>query len=80
MARNHACQLCGRNGFSSNDSVIKHIKNEHVGKLSDGSIEHLLLNGVKPDKIIKFCRENRIEVDERKVWRIATKLAGEGKI
>jgi len=73
----HVCELCGRNDFSSNDSVIQHIKTQHMGKLSDSSIEYLLKLGVKPNKIIEFCKKNKIKVDESKVYKIALKLIRE---
>ena len=73
----HVCELCGRNDFSSNDSVIQHIKSQHMGKLSDSSIEYLLKQGVKPNKIIEFCKKNKIRVDESKVYKIALKLVRE---
>ena len=73
----HVCELCGRNDFSSNDSVIQHIKTQHMGKLSDSSIEYLLKLGVKPNKIIEFCKKNKIKVDESKVYKIALKLVRE---
>jgi len=78
VAREHRCELCGRDDFSSLDSVINHIKTQHVGKLSDGSIEYLLRLGVSPKRIVEFCRENGIKVDERKVYRIAVKLVRGG--
>ena len=70
------CELCGRDDFSSNDSVIQHIKTQHMGKLSDSSIEYLLKQGVKLNKI-EFCKKNKIKVDEYKVYKIALKLVGE---
>lgn len=73
----HVCELCGRNDFSSNDSVIQHIKSQHMGKLSDSSIEYLLKLGVKPNRIIEFCKKNKIKVDESKVYKIALKLVRE---
>ena len=73
----HVCELCGRDDFSSNDSVIQHIKSQHMGKLSDSSIEYLLKQGVKPNKIIEFCKKNKIKVDESKVYKIALKLVRE---
>ena len=73
----HVCELCGRNDFSSNDSVIQHIKTQHIGKLSDSSIEYLLKLGVKPNRIIEFCKKNKIKVDESKVYKIALKLIKE---
>jgi len=80
MPRTFSCDFCGRDGFSSVDSVVKHIMNEHVGKLSDQSIEYLLSQGVKPDRIVEFCRRNRVKVDEKKVYKIALKMVREGKI
>ena len=76
MAR-YVCKICGRNDFSSNDSVIQHIKSQHMGKLSDSSIEYLLKQGIKPNKIIEFCKKNKIKVDESKVYKIALKLIRE---
>ena len=73
----HVCELCGRDDFSSKDSVIQHIKSQHMGKLSDSSIEYLLRQGVKPNKIIEFCKKNRIKVDESKVYKMALKLIRE---
>ena len=73
----HVCELCGRNDFSSNDSVIQHIKTQHMGKLSDSSIEYLLKQGVKPNKIIEICKKNKIKVDESKAYKIALKLIKE---
>ncbi len=78
--RRRKCELCGRNDFASVESVVQHIKSQHVGKLSESSVEYLLSQGVKLDKIIKFCKENRIKVDESKVYRIAVKMVREGKI
>lgn len=68
------CMLCPKSNFSSIDAVIQHIKSQHMGKLSDSSIEYLLSLGVKPGRIIEFCKNNRIKVDESKVYRIALKL------
>ena len=76
MAR-YVCKICGRNDFSSNDSVIQHIKSQHMGKLSDSSIEYLLKQGIKPNRIIEFCKKNKIKVDESKVYKIALKLIRE---
>jgi len=80
MVRRYDCPFCDRSDFSGMGSFIQHIKNQHVGKLSDSSIEYLLLNGVKPDDIINFCKKNRVRVDESKVYRIALKLTKEGKL
>ena len=73
----YVCELCGRDDFSSNDSVIQHIKTQHMGKLSDSSIEYLLKQGIKPDRIIEFCSENKIKVNKSKVYKIALRLVGE---
>ena len=73
----HVCKLCGRNDFSNNDSVIQHIKTQHMGKLSDSSVEYLLKQGVKLNKIIEFCKKNKIKVDESKAYKIALKLIKE---
>jgi len=72
------CGLCNRSDFASIDSVVGHIKREHMGKLSDKSIEYLLSLGIKPSRIVEFCKENKIKVDESKVYRIATKMMKEG--
>jgi len=48
-----------------------------MGKLSDSSIEYLLKLGVKPNRIIEFCKKNKIKVDESKVYKIALKLVRE---
>ena len=80
MAKGYSCSLCNRSGFASMDSLVQHIKREHMGKLSDGSIEYLLSVGVKPSRIIEFCRENKIKIDESKVYRIATKMMKEGRL
>jgi len=42
--------------------------------LSDGSVEYLLSQGLSPDRIIEFCRRNKIKVNKSKVYRIALKL------
>ncbi|RLI83899.1 hypothetical protein DRP04_00270 [Archaeoglobales archaeon] len=73
MARKYVCPRCGRE-FTSSESEWKHFKNEHVGKLSDESIEYLLLNGVKPDRIIAHGAE------PKRVYKIARKLMKEGKL
>jgi len=80
MGRKYRCELCGREDFSSLDAVINHIKTQHVGKLSDGSVEYLLEQGVNPKRIVEFCRRNRVKVDEKKVYRIAIKLVRDGRI
>jgi len=76
----YRCELCGRDDFSSLDSVINHIKTQHVGKLSDSSIEYLLELGVKPSKILEFCKREKIKVDESKVYKIALRMVREGKL
>ena len=68
-----SCKLCD-NIFSSTESLIQHIRSQHVGKLSDESIEYLLSQGLSPDRIIEFCRRNKIKVNKSKVYRIALKL------
>jgi len=73
----YTCQYCGKEGFSSISAVVEHIKKQHMGRLSEQSIEHLLRQGIKPDKIIEFCKENKIKVDESKVYKIALKLIKE---
>ena len=80
MGKKYSCSLCGRNDFTSNESVIQHIKTQHVGRLSEGSIEYLLSQGVSPEKLIQFCKENKIKVDESKVYKIAVRMVKEGKI
>ena len=77
MGRKYACGLCPKRGFSSVDAVVEHIKSQHMGKLSDSSIEYLLKLGVKPNRIIEFCKKNKIKVDESKVYKIALKLVRE---
>ena len=72
-----SCKLCNNDIFSNTDSLIQHIKSQHVGKLSEGSIEYLLLQGIKPDRIIEFCGRNGIKVDKSKVYKIALKLVKE---
>ena len=80
MPVRYDCPLCPRSDFSSMDSLIQHIKTQHMGKLSDSSIEYLLTQGVKPDKILEFCKKNKIKVDKSKVYRIALKLVREGEL
>jgi len=74
MPRKICCPLCERKDFSSINSLVEHIKNTHMGKLGDSSIEYLLSIGVKPDEIISFCKSERIKVDKSKVYKIALKL------
>ena len=58
----YTCPLCGRK-LSSNSSVIEHIKKEHVGRLSNESFEYLRELGVPEERIVRFCRENGIELN-----------------
>ena len=53
---------------------------QHIGILDDESIEYLLKTGATPEKIVEFCKDNKIKVDKRKVYRIALKLAKYGEI
>jgi len=74
MSRKTCCPLCGRKYLSGVDSLVEHIKNTHMGKLSDESVEYLLSIGVKPDDIIEYCKSERIKVDKPKVFKIALRL------
>ena len=74
MPKKICCPLCGRKDFSSVSSLVEHIKNSHMGKLSDKSVEYLLSIGVKPDAIIEYCKSERIKVDKSKVFKIALRL------
>ena len=74
MSKKICCLLCGRKDFSSVSSLVEHIKNSHMGKLSDKSVEYLLSIGVKPDAIIEYCKSERIKVDKSKVFKIALRL------
>jgi hypothetical protein len=73
MPRKHVCEFCGRE-YTTNEAVLEHIKRDHLGKLSESSIEYLLELGVKPNKIIEFCRREKVKVDESKVYKIAVKM------
>lgn len=71
------CFLCGRNDLSSVNSLIEHVKSQHAGKLSESSVKYLLEIGIKPNKLIEYCKENKIKLDESKVYRTALKLLEE---
>lgn len=73
MGKGYTCGICGRT-FSSSNAVVEHIKSQHAGKLSDSSIEWLLKQGVKPNRIVEWCKKNRVKVDESKIWKIARKM------
>ena len=76
--RGHRCELCGKDGFSSSDAVVEHIKTQHCGKLSEGSIEWCLRQGITPKHLIDWCKRNEVKVDESKVYKIARRLVREG--
>ncbi len=80
MPKRINCPLCQRNDFASTESLINHIKSQHVGKLSESSVRYLLSQGVKPDRIIQFCKENRIKVDTSMVYRVAVRMVKEGEL
>ena len=80
MPKRINCPLCPRNDFASTESLINHIKSQHVGKLSESSVRYLLSQGVKPDRIIQFCKENRIKVDTSMVYRVAVRMVKEGEL
>jgi hypothetical protein len=79
VARKHVCEFCGK-VYTTSGAVLEHIKRDHLGKLSESSIEYLLELGVKPDKIVQFCKREKIKVDESKVFRIALKMVREGRL
>lgn len=53
MPRKHACPLCGRT-FTTSQAALEHLKKEHVGKLSDQSVEYLMEQGVPARRIMEF--------------------------
>ncbi len=53
--------MCGRT-FTSSASEFEHLKREHIGRMSRESFEYAVSVGVPPEKLLKFCRENGIEL------------------
>ncbi len=61
MPRKHACPVCGRT-FTSSASEFEHLKREHVGKMDRDGFDYAVSVGISPEKLLRFCRENGIEL------------------
>jgi|Deesub1362B_J571_1020462.scaffolds.fasta_scaffold00743_31 hypothetical protein len=61
MPRKYTCPRCSRT-FTTSQAEFEHFKREHVGKMSREGFEYAISVGISPEKLLRFCRENEIEL------------------
>ena len=67
----YSCPFCPQSNFTSLKAVDNHIKERHLGRMSDSSVEYLLRQGVPAEKILKYgATPEQIERVKRRMGQL----------